>query len=74
MEEPMARTRKVTLRSEPIEGRRQRLAAEWQTAARDPLFLKDIEEVELAFRSADAETARDVASTPLDRVGDATGQ
>jgi hypothetical protein len=35
--------------------RREREAAEWQIAARDPLFLKDIQDVERAFQSADAE-------------------
>ncbi|MBI2863394.1 MAG: CopG family transcriptional regulator [Chloroflexi bacterium] len=30
----------------------------WEQAARDPLFLKDVEEIEQAFMSADAETAR----------------
>ena len=29
----------------------------WQKAAKDPLFLKDIKDVESAFRTADAETA-----------------
>ena len=29
----------------------------WQEAAKDPLFLKDIKEVEADFRAADAETA-----------------
>jgi len=28
----------------------------WQEAAKDPLFLKDIKEVEAEFQSADAET------------------
>lgn len=30
----------------------------WQEGARDPLLLKDIEDTETAFRTADAETAR----------------
>lgn len=34
---------------------RQRL---WQEGAKDTLLLKDIEDVEAAFRTADAETAR----------------
>ena len=38
--------------------RRRVRQAQYEEAARDPLFLKDIEEVEIAFRSADAETAR----------------
>jgi hypothetical protein len=29
----------------------------WQEAAKDPLFLKDIEEIEADFKYADAETA-----------------
>jgi len=37
--------------------RRQERKALWQTAANDPLFMKDIEEVEADFRYADAETA-----------------
>ena len=34
---------------------RQRL---WQEGAKDTLLLKDIEDIEAAFRTADAETAR----------------
>ena len=30
----------------------------WQEGARDPLLLKDIEDTETAFRTADGETAR----------------
>lgn len=37
--------------------RRQARQALWQEGATDPLLLKDMEEVEAAFRSADAETA-----------------
>ncbi len=37
--------------------RRQERKALWQEAAKDPLFLKDIEEVEADFQYADAETA-----------------
>jgi hypothetical protein len=37
--------------------RRQARRALWQEAAKDPLFMKDIEEVEADFRYADAETA-----------------
>jgi hypothetical protein len=48
------------LRKEISELRRQWRAAQWQMAARDPLFLRDIDDVELAFRSADAETARSI--------------
>ena len=36
--------------------RRQARKAQWQEAAKDPLFIKDIEEVEADFRYADAET------------------
>ena len=36
--------------------RRQARQALWQKAAKDPLFIKDIEEVEADFRYADAET------------------
>lgn len=38
--------------------RRQALRALYEEAARDPLFLKDIDDVQSAFESADAETAR----------------
>lgn len=38
--------------------RRRALAAAWEEAARDPLFMRDVEEVQAAFESADAETAR----------------
>jgi hypothetical protein len=38
--------------------RRQWRRARWEEASRDPLFLKDIDEIEQAFRTADAETAR----------------
>lgn len=37
--------------------RRQARQALWLEGTKDPLLLKDIEEVEAAFRSADAETA-----------------
>ncbi|MCX6003397.1 MAG: hypothetical protein NTX46_03060 [Chloroflexi bacterium] len=37
--------------------RRQARKARWQEALKDPLFLKDIGEVESDFRYADAETA-----------------
>jgi len=37
--------------------RRQERKTLWQEAAKDPLFLKDIEEVEADFQYADAETA-----------------
>lgn len=41
--------------------RRQAERAQLEEAARDPLFLRDLEELEEAFRSADAETARRIA-------------
>ena len=37
--------------------RRQARKALWQEATKDPLFIKDMEEVEVDFRYADAETA-----------------
>ncbi|MBI4596131.1 MAG: hypothetical protein HY730_07100 [Candidatus Tectomicrobia bacterium] len=37
--------------------KRQARKALWQEAAKDPLFLKDIAEIEADFRYADAETA-----------------
>ena len=33
---------------------------QWEEAMRDPLFLRDLEEVQAAFRLADAETARGI--------------
>jgi predicted transcriptional regulator len=36
--------------------KRQARKALWQEAAKDPLFLKDVTEVEMDFRYADAET------------------
>ena len=41
--------------------RRQARQALWEEAAKDPLFLKDIKDVEEAFRDADAETAERIA-------------
>ncbi len=38
--------------------RRQQRRRRWEQAAQDPLLLRDIADVELAFESADAETAR----------------
>lgn len=46
------------LRNELKRSRTQRLRQEFQEAARDPLFLKDLKETEAAFRTADGETAR----------------
>lgn len=40
--------------------RRKARRAQWEQAAGDSLFLKDLEEVEDAFGSADAETARGI--------------
>jgi cytochrome c553 len=37
---------------------RQTRRTQWQEGAKDTLLLKDIEDVEAAFRTADAETAR----------------
>lgn len=34
------------------------MAVEWERAAKDPLFMRDVQEVEKAFKTADAETAR----------------
>ena len=36
----------------------QRLRREFEEAARDPLFMRDLEETGAAFATADAETAR----------------
>ena len=41
---------------------RQMLAREWEAASRDPLFIKDIDDVDDEFRAADAETARGLDS------------
>lgn len=48
------------LRRELQEIRRQARRAAWEEAARDPLLIRDVEEVEASFRSADAETARSI--------------
>lgn len=48
------------LLNELRELRRQARQRRWKEAARDPLFLRDIAEVEAAFASADAETARTI--------------
>jgi len=37
--------------------RRQARQAQWEEGAKDPVLLRDISEVEVAFLSADAETA-----------------
>ena len=37
--------------------RRQARKARWEEGAKDPALLKDISEVSIAFKSADAETA-----------------
>lgn len=51
----------TALIKELSELRRRTRKALWQKAAKDTLFLKDIQEVETAFRTADAETARRIA-------------
>ncbi len=48
------------LRRELNEVRRQTRKALWEEAARDPLFQRDIAEVEADFEEADAETARSI--------------
>lgn len=40
--------------------RKQDRRLQWELAAKDPLFLRDITEVEKAFQTADAETARGI--------------
>lgn len=40
--------------------RRQERRLEWEAASQDPLFLKDLDDVESAFESADAEPARGI--------------
>lgn len=40
--------------------RRQMRQSQWQEGAKDPLLLKDVSEIEAAFQSADAETARSI--------------
>ncbi len=37
--------------------RRQARQARWEEGAKDPVLLKDISEIEVAFQSADVETA-----------------
>jgi Arc/MetJ-type ribon-helix-helix transcriptional regulator len=46
------------LEKELKRARAHRLCREFLEAAQDPLFLRDLEETEIAFRSADAETVR----------------
>jgi hypothetical protein len=45
---------------ELTELRRQTRRAQWEEAVADPLFLKDIGDIEADFRYADAETARKI--------------
>ncbi|MDO8674112.1 MAG: hypothetical protein Q7O66_22090 [Dehalococcoidia bacterium] len=45
------------LSKELVELRRQARKLRWEEGARDPQLLKDLEETETAFSSADAETA-----------------
>ena len=45
------------LTKELKELRRQTRKARWEEGAKDPALLKDISEIEVAFQSADAETA-----------------
>ena len=40
--------------------RQRALQQRWEEAARDPLFRRDVAEVEAAFSAADAETAREI--------------
>ncbi|HEY7062273.1 MAG TPA: ribbon-helix-helix protein, CopG family [Chloroflexota bacterium] len=44
------------LRKELREVRRQLRRAQWEEAFRDPLFIRDLQEVAEAFASSDAET------------------
>ena len=48
------------LLKELAELRRQERSALWKEAVKDKLFLKDIADVEAAFKTADAETARQI--------------
>ncbi|MCL5960506.1 MAG: hypothetical protein M1358_14565 [Chloroflexi bacterium] len=41
--------------------RRRARRARWEEAAKDPLFRRDIEDVEKGFSSADAESARGIS-------------
>ncbi len=45
------------LQHELRELRRRAVAAQWAQAAKDPLFLRDVQETKEAFSSADAEAA-----------------
>lgn len=45
------------LQHELRELRRRAVAAQWVQAAKDPLFLRDVQETQEAFSSADAEAA-----------------
>lgn len=46
------------LEKELRHARAQRLRREFQEAAQDPMFLRDLKETEKAFKTADTETAR----------------
>jgi len=48
------------LERELDELRRANRRARWEEASRDPLFLRDVEDVESSFRAADAESARSI--------------
>jgi Arc/MetJ-type ribon-helix-helix transcriptional regulator len=48
------------LRRELDDLRRRERQLRWQAAARDPLLLRDLAEVEQSFTVADAETARSI--------------
>jgi len=39
---------------------RDELRKRWEEAARDPLFCRDVAEIEDEFAAADAETAREI--------------
>ena len=46
------------IRKELKELRKQARQRAWQEGSKDPLLLKDVNDIETAFRTADAETAR----------------
>lgn len=46
------------LENEVKHAREERIRRQFEEAARDPMFLRDLEETQEAFRYADSETAR----------------
>ena len=54
------KTKKASLRKETQKLTQQARKALWQEAANDPLFLKDVAEIDNDFKYADAETINSI--------------